>query len=424
MSGLVLNSASPTPDKMLDRSPSAGDTERSGEAFEEVSNREQSRLEQKEAQQERAQRRAEDERLQEKRAERVDAKERQEETARADKAEEQRRSDDAKDAKGKEADTADDDKPVAEGQADKTEKTASEDDKDGKDQKDDKRKDDAAAPMLFSMPTNVKVETTRTAAADGPSTHSSASSASQNPLQGLSLKSLAQGASGNSAQEGRSDGLGAGKSDAVSTLLGKSVAADGKALDFSAQLGRLQGDSNAQTSVPNNATGLQRGLDGRETMAPLKSYSTSIDLPVQHAEWGDKIAGKLAWLTSQRMSAAEIHVTPPDMGPLEVRVQVHHDQAQVTVHATHAAVRDQLELNGHRLRDMLQENGLNLDRFEVSADTADQGAQQQLQQEDEKGGNGSGSLAGEGEELSTDESGTLASGQLDLSWRGEVDLYA
>lgn len=421
MSGLVLNPASPTPDKMLERSSSAGDTERSGEAFEEVSNREQSRLEQKEAQQERAQRRAEDERLQEKRAERVDAKERQEETARADKAEEQRRSDDARDAKGQEADTADDDKSVAEGQADKNGKTASKDDKDGKDQKDDKRKDDAAVPMLFSMPTNVKVETTKTAAADGPSP---LSSASQNPLQGLSLKSLAQGASGNSAQDGNSDGLGAGKSDAVSTLLGKNVAADGKALDFSAQLGRLQGDSNAQTSVPNNATGLQRGLEGRETMAPLKSYSTSIDLPVQHAEWGDKIAGKLAWLTSQRMSAAEIHVTPPDMGPLEVRVQVHHDQAQVTVHATHAAVRDQLELNGHRLRDMLQENGLNLDRFEVSADTADQGAQQQLQQDDESGGHGGGSLAGEGDELSADESGTLASGQLDLSWRGEVDLYA
>ncbi|WP_190294808.1 flagellar hook-length control protein FliK [Marinobacter sp. R17] len=388
-----------------------------------MSNREQSRLEQKEAQQDRAQRRAEDERLQEKRAERADANERQEESARADKAEEQRRSDDAKakDAKGKEADAADDDKSVAESQADKSEKTVSNEEKDGKDQKDDKRKDDAAAPMLFSMPTNVPVEGAKTSATDGPST---SSSAAQNPLQGLSLKSLGQGASGNSAQDGNSDGLGAGKSDAVSTLLGKGAAAEGKALDFSAQLGRLQGDSSTQTSVQNNATSLQRGLEGRETMAPLKSYSTSIDLPVQHAEWGDKIAGKLAWLTSQRMSAAEIHVTPPDMGPLEVRVQVHHDQAQVTVHATHAAVRDQLELNGHRLRDMLQENGLNLDRFEVSADTADQGAQQQLQQEDENGGNGSGSLAGEGEELSTDESGTLASGQLDLSWRGEVDLYA
>lgn len=214
---------------------------------------------------------------------------------------------------------------------------------------------------------------------------------------------------------------GGSASDGLSGFMMKGAAADTlKTGDFSAQLARFQGSGDSST-LQNNATSLQRGLEGRETLAPLKSYSTSVDLPVQHAEWGEKIAGKLAWLTSQRMSAAEIHVTPPDMGPMTVRVQVHNDQAQVTVHAANHVVRDQLEMNGHRLRDMLQENGLNLDSFDVSSQAQSDGRSGSTGDDGETGsGGGSGSGFAEGSEQ---EAGVTTTGSLDLSLRGEVDTY-
>lgn len=150
--------------------------------------------------------------------------------------------------------------------------------------------------------------------------------------------------------------------------------------------------------------------------AALRGYTTSIDVPVNHAEWGDKLVGKLTWLTARNMSVAEIHLTPPDMGPMEVRVQVQQEQANITVHSANPAVRDQLELHSHRLRDMLSEQGLSLEQFDVS-----DSPQQQAGEEGpgEHSGNAGGALADTGME-----DGELQPESLDLTWKGEVDIFA
>ncbi|GGC75409.1 flagellar hook-length control protein FliK [Marinobacter halophilus] len=156
-----------------------------------------------------------------------------------------------------------------------------------------------------------------------------------------------------------------------------------------------------------------------EAAVPLRGYATSVDVPVGQAEWGDKVMGKLSWLTARNMSVAEIHLTPPDMGPMEVKVRVQNDQATVTVHAANPVVREQLELHSHRLRDMLGEQGLSLSQFDVS-DQANQqaGSQGEGAGEDGSGANGAG-VAG------TDVDDDLADlGSLDLAWKGEVDIFA
>lgn len=165
----------------------------------------------------------------------------------------------------------------------------------------------------------------------------------------------------------------------------------------------------------------QPTLRGTDAQSLMRSYSTSVEVPVGADEWGEKVMGKLAWLTASQMSVAEIHITPPDMGPLEVRVQVQNDQAAVTVHATTPAVREQLELHGHRLREMLSEQGLSLEGFDVSdspgRETADSHGED----------DGSGDRGQSGQALAGNESeGTeaLEGGELDLSWKGELDLYA
>jgi flagellar hook-length control protein FliK len=152
---------------------------------------------------------------------------------------------------------------------------------------------------------------------------------------------------------------------------------------------------------------------------PLKGYATSIDVPVGHAEWGDKLVGKLSWLTARNMSVAEIHLTPPDMGPMEVKVRVQNEQANITVHSANPVVRDQLELHSHRLRDMLGEQGLSLAGFDVSdspqQQTGDQGAD-----ESHASGTTTASLLADTDQ----DDDSLNSGHLDLSWKGEVDIFA
>jgi len=155
----------------------------------------------------------------------------------------------------------------------------------------------------------------------------------------------------------------------------------------------------------------------------LQSYTTSIELPVGHAQWGEQLAGKLSFLTTQGMKQAEIFLSPPDMGPMEVRVKVQQEQAHVTVHAAHPVVRDQLELNSHRLRDMLQQEGFTLAQFDVSDQRQSSGGEQSAGRQDGSGDPGAGASGNaSGGELADGESSV--SGSLDLSWQGEVDLYA
>jgi flagellar hook-length control protein FliK len=119
------------------------------------------------------------------------------------------------------------------------------------------------------------------------------------------------------------------------------------------------------------------------------------------------------------MSVAEIHLTPPDMGPMEVKVRVQNDQANITVHAANPVVREQLELHSHRLRDMLGEQGLGLGQFDVSDQPGRQASEQSAEE-----GNGSGTANGRSDGLAESGEAPLGTGQLDLGWRGEVDVFA
>ena len=175
-------------------------------------------------------------------------------------------------------------------------------------------------------------------------------------------------------------------------------------------------------AAPDLSLQQQAALNGRMPgePAPLKGYTTSVDVPVGQAEWGDKVMGKLTWLTANKLSVAEIHLTPPDMGPMEVRVQVQQDQTSITVHAANPAVRDQLELHSHRLRDMLGEQGLNLEKFDVADSSQQQTGEQSASGDDsETSGRGDTRHASADEGLDSDETTSI-----DLTHNGEVDIFA
>lgn len=174
--------------------------------------------------------------------------------------------------------------------------------------------------------------------------------------------------------------------------------------------------SNAEVSGLLQQTGA-RAQEARES--PLRQYTTSVQTPVQEqGKWGEQVAGKIAWMAGKSIQAADIQLNPPDMGPIDVRVQVQNEQASITVHAQNNAVRDMLELNSNRLREMLQENGLDLAEFDVSGNAADD----ERGGESEQGQPGSGE-AGEGL-LVSQEGERVSTGTLSVSLPDGIDTYA
>lgn len=293
----------------------------------------------------------------------------------------------------------------------------------------DKTADSGLVGMLASLD-----ETQRQGVLSALATAASAKSGSSSD----DLQILPQGnSSGNSGGSLASilglDGNGGGTSNASSRnaflqgLLSGEFSLSGKGSDQQNGL-RFEGiklaavDSGSESASRNSETVnslLQQNVsrtEGRES--PLRQYSTSIETPVQQqAKWSEEVAGKIAWMAGRSIQSADIQLNPPDMGPIDVRVQVQNEQAQITVHAQNNAVRDMLELNSQRLRDMLEENGLDLAGFDVSGDAAENGGSDSERERQETGEpGGQGMVSQQGERVST--------GDISIKLSEGIDTYA
>ena len=130
----------------------------------------------------------------------------------------------------------------------------------------------------------------------------------------------------------------------------------------------------------------------------LKPYSTTLNTPVQSQQWNDEVNHKLVWFSGRNIQAAEMHLNPADLGPIDVKIHVHNDVTTVTFNAHNASVRDLLESNVVRLREMMEANGVNLGDVNVDSGSREQ-SQQSGSGAEQKGFGQSGKENGENTEL-------------------------
>lgn len=142
---------------------------------------------------------------------------------------------------------------------------------------------------------------------------------------------------------------------------------------------------------------------------------------MQQGGWSEAVVDRVMWLSSHNLKSAEIQLDPADLGRLEVRVNLSQDQAQVTFASPNAGVRDALEGQMHRLRELFAQQGMNLADANVSDQSLNRGWQGQ-------GEGGRGSVAGRDERLGSEELLTGVQqevhGERLVAGRGLVDYYA
>ncbi len=144
-----------------------------------------------------------------------------------------------------------------------------------------------------------------------------------------------------------------------------------------------------------------------------------VQVPVGEAGWDTAMGERIQWMVSRNVQQAEIKLTPPELGPLEIKISLQNDQTHVNFIAGHSATREALEAAIPRLRELFGEINLNLANVDVSQRQADSPAHQQQ--------GSSGGTAGSGEAInepgyeSFDESSTGRVGSLG---RGLLDTYA
>lgn len=107
--------------------------------------------------------------------------------------------------------------------------------------------------------------------------------------------------------------------------------------------------------------------------APLHEAGANRLAPsVGTAAWGQALGEKLVWMASGNQQTASLTLNPPNLGPLQVVVNVSNDQATASFFAAQPEVRQALESALPRLREMMGEAGIQLGQASVSAETPQQ----------------------------------------------------
>ncbi|MFN3397470.1 MAG: flagellar hook-length control protein FliK [Sulfurimicrobium sp.] len=97
-----------------------------------------------------------------------------------------------------------------------------------------------------------------------------------------------------------------------------------------------------------------------------------VDVPVSAAGWGDAVGQKLVWMAGQHQQVAELHLNPPHLGPMEVRLTINNDQVSAIFVSHQPSVREAIEAAMPRLREMFADSGMMLGNAMVSSDSLPQ----------------------------------------------------
>lgn len=130
-----------------------------------------------------------------------------------------------------------------------------------------------------------------------------------------------------------------------------------------------------------------------------RQFRERLEFGQDRREWTPALGARLVTMVANDVQQARIQLDPPELGSLEIRMQVQNDQASVQVSAQSHQVKDVLDSSAQRLRDALAAEGIELNEFSVSADSGGQGRDSGSDGSDGSG-NGYGTDSGvEGDEV-------------------------
>ena len=136
----------------------------------------------------------------------------------------------------------------------------------------------------------------------------------------------------------------------------KGASSDTRVDDFANRLANL-----TQAATPKTANAV--------APAPLHQ-----PLAMNQSGWTEGLVNRVMYLSSQNLKSADIQLEPKELGRLDIKVNMAADQAtQITFASGHAGVRDALEGQVHRLRELFSQQGL----AQPDVNVADQQRQQQ-----------------------------------------------
>lgn len=107
-----------------------------------------------------------------------------------------------------------------------------------------------------------------------------------------------------------------------------------------------------------------------ETLSTLNDMaSPKLSPTVGTTAWSQALGEKIVWMAAGAQQTATLTLNPPNLGPLQIVLNISNDQATASFFSAQPEVRQALEAAFPRLREMMNEAGIQLGQATVSADT-------------------------------------------------------
>ena len=145
----------------------------------------------------------------------------------------------------------------------------------------------------------------------------------------------------------------------------------------------------SSTKVQPNILAMNLGQNQPAALIPTSPSATAhalhIPTDVAKGEWGDQFNQHIMWLGQQKIKTAMIKINPPELGPLEITLKMDKQSAQLNINSHSIVVRDALDQALPRLREMMNEQGLQLGQVNIESNAKNQEQQTSSQSQTEYG---------------------------------------
>lgn len=161
--------------------------------------------------------------------------------------------------------------------------------------------------------------------------------------------------------------------------------ASGKALEGLSE--KTNADKNSSAAVQDSVKAAPDTLLNTKAVTPTDSIRADLQPPpesqlsaqavrqvpgaaiaMQQPGWTQDVTDKVMWMSAQNLKSAEIKLDPAELGRLDIKIDMTQEQTQVSFSSAHAGVRESLESQMHRLRELFAQQGLH----NVDVDVSDQ----------------------------------------------------
>ncbi|MDR8366225.1 flagellar hook-length control protein FliK [Pseudomonas sp. JL3] len=126
-----------------------------------------------------------------------------------------------------------------------------------------------------------------------------------------------------------------------------------------------------------------------QAATPKTANALPVNQPIamHQSGWTEEVVNRVMYLSSANLKAADIQLQPAELGRLDIRVNMVPDQqTQVTFMSAHPSVREALDGQMHRLRDMFAQQGMG--QVDVNVSDQSRGWQGQGQEQAQQGQGG------------------------------------